>query len=147
MPTFVGDILIFLMCSSLVAGDLLVCEGGEVGRCAIWTKQDGEYFYQKALHRIRVDKEILLPEYLQEFFYWMANLGGLVKASSEVTFAHLTAEKIKTLSVPIPSLQRQKEYTSLYNKTLEIRNRFNALQKEEDALFGSLVVRAFKGEL
>ena len=34
-------------------GDLLVCEGGEVGRCAIWTGQLTECGFQKALHRLR----------------------------------------------------------------------------------------------
>ncbi|WP_249273323.1 restriction endonuclease subunit S, partial [Salmonella enterica] len=33
-------------------GDLLICEGGEPGRCAIWNKP-GEFYFQKALHRVR----------------------------------------------------------------------------------------------
>ncbi len=37
----------------LRAGDLLVCEGGEVGRAAIWRGQIRECYYQKALHRLR----------------------------------------------------------------------------------------------
>src|SRR5215208_5132633 len=34
-------------------GDLLVCEGGEVGRAAIWDAPIDECYYQKALHRLR----------------------------------------------------------------------------------------------
>ncbi len=34
-------------------GDLLVCEGGEVGRAAIWRESIEECYYQKALHRLR----------------------------------------------------------------------------------------------
>src|ERR1700730_2151716 len=34
-------------------GDLLVCEGGEIGRAAIWQQQIPECYYQKALHRLR----------------------------------------------------------------------------------------------
>jgi type I restriction enzyme S subunit len=37
----------------LKAGDLIVCEGGEVGRCAIWKDALVECYYQKALHRLR----------------------------------------------------------------------------------------------
>jgi type I restriction enzyme, S subunit len=34
-------------------GDLLVCEGGEIGRAAIWNRPMEECYYQKALHRLR----------------------------------------------------------------------------------------------
>lgn len=36
----------------LQKGDLLICEGGEAGRCAIWYS-DEEMYYQNALHRVR----------------------------------------------------------------------------------------------
>lgn len=74
----------------LKAGDLLVCEGGEVGRCAIWRNQLTDCYYQKALHRVRVKSTVITSEYLQEYFYWMATLGGLASSVSEVTFSHLT---------------------------------------------------------
>jgi len=132
---------------SLKNGDLLVCEGGEVGRCAIWEKENQEYYYQKALHRIRVEKKLICPEYLQEYLYWMSLLGGLIKASSEVTFSHLTAEKIKTLQVPVPPIELQKKFIGKYNKILAIRNKLNNLLDQNNNLFQSVVQRAFKGEL
>lgn len=36
----------------LQKGDLLICEGGEAGRSAIWGS-DEEMYYQNALHRVR----------------------------------------------------------------------------------------------
>ena len=33
-------------------GDLVICEGGDVGRCAVW-KSDKSIAFQKALHRVR----------------------------------------------------------------------------------------------
>ena len=44
-------------------GDLLVCEGGEIGRCAVWHNQLQPCFFQKALHRIRCDRRIIHPDY------------------------------------------------------------------------------------
>jgi type I restriction enzyme, S subunit len=44
-------------------GDVLVCEGGEVGRCAIWKEQIKDIYFQKALHRVRVDRTRMTPEY------------------------------------------------------------------------------------
>src|SRR5436309_2779920 len=37
----------------LVAGDVLVCEGGEPGRAAVWDGRDPQMKFQKALHRVR----------------------------------------------------------------------------------------------
>ena len=47
-------------------GDLVVCEGGEPGRCAIWKDQIPGMKIQKALHRVRVH-DCLDYRYL---FYW-----------------------------------------------------------------------------
>jgi len=44
---------------ALQAGDLLVCEGGEPGRCAVW-RDSREMAYQKALHRVRVSERVLV---------------------------------------------------------------------------------------
>ena len=43
---------------SLKNGDILMCEGGEIGRCAIWKDELEECYFQKAIHRIRLNKEI-----------------------------------------------------------------------------------------
>ena len=45
----------------LKAGDLLICEGGEPGRCAIWRDEREEMYFQKALHRVRTLGRVL-PE-------------------------------------------------------------------------------------
>ena len=39
-------------------GDLLICEGGEPGRCAIWTEERTNCYYQKAIHRVRPRKGV-----------------------------------------------------------------------------------------
>ncbi|MFO7591107.1 MAG: hypothetical protein R6X23_09445 [Acidimicrobiia bacterium] len=46
-------------------GDVPVCEGGDVGRAAIWRGASGEVAYQKALHRLRpLNPKQDVPEYL-----------------------------------------------------------------------------------
>lgn len=37
----------------VLPGDLLICEGGEPGRCAIWSDSEIEIYFQKAIHRAR----------------------------------------------------------------------------------------------
>ena len=45
-------------------GDLLVCEGGEIGRCAVWHNEIQPCFFQKALHRVRCNRQLVQPDYL-----------------------------------------------------------------------------------
>lgn len=100
----------------LKQGDLLVCEGGEIGRCAIWDNQIQDCYYQKALHRVRPDYNVLTSVYLQEYFYSMAKGNAFSEFVSEVTFSHLTAEKLKNLLIPIPEISIQRKFEIIYNK-------------------------------
>lgn len=79
---------------SLRRGDLLVCEGGEVGRCAIWNEDLAECFYQKALHRLR-PKRGDLPRYMLYVIRCAAMAGAFVSGSNQSTIDHLTAEKLR----------------------------------------------------
>ncbi|CAK2355000.1 restriction endonuclease subunit S [Vibrio crassostreae] len=131
----------------LQSGDLLVCEGGEIGRCAIWNEQVQDCYYQKALHRVRIDPQLLTPEYLQEYFFWMAKLGGLVNSTNEVTFKHLTAEKMNKLKVPLAPISKQTEFSAIYTSIRSELNNNVELMKEADTTFSALMQKAFKGEL
>ncbi len=131
----------------LKQGDLLVCEGGEIGRCAIWNEDVHDCYYQKALHRVRVDQSLATPEYLQEYFFWMAKLGGLVNSTNEVTFKHLTAEKMNKLKVPLPPIDKQKNFSAIYSSIRKQLDQNNLLIKESYESFNALMQKAFKGEL
>ncbi|NWG06123.1 MAG: restriction endonuclease subunit S [Chloroflexi bacterium] len=94
-------------------GDILMCEGGEVGRCAIWKNQIEECYFQKALHRVRPNAELVKSEYLVHLFWWLAQTGGLGDFTSQVTIAHLTGEKLKELVIPVPPLSLQDEFAGV----------------------------------
>ena len=47
----------------LIKGDVLICEGGEVGRTTIWNEEMNECYFQKALHRGRPNTNRILPIY------------------------------------------------------------------------------------
>jgi type I restriction enzyme S subunit len=132
---------------TLEDGDLLVCEGGDVGRCAIWKNELDDCYYQKALHRVRVNKEVVIPEYIQEYFYWMSKLGGLSASVSEVTFSHLTAAKMAELEVPVPPLELQISYKEKIEALNSQFKQINSSNHDFSDLFNSLMQRAFKGEL
>lgn len=82
-------------------GDLLVCEGGEVGRAAIWNQAVDECYFQKALHRLRPKggyNVALMVSLLQR----LANTGALQNYVTQTSIAHLPKDKFET--VPIPSI-------------------------------------------
>lgn len=96
---------------ALEYGDLLVCEGGEVGRCAVWKNQVNNCFFQKALHRIRCDKSIIIPDYLAWWFKVHANYNSFDDiVGSKATIPHLTGIKLKQLMIEVPPIDLQNQF-------------------------------------
>ncbi|PNV66409.1 restriction endonuclease [Rubneribacter badeniensis] len=92
---------------SLRNGDLIMCEGGEPGRCAIWRNQLPNVYYQKALHRIRPHKDIVDVRWLYYWFLLQGRIGGLKKHFVETTIKHLVGEDLKCVEIDLPSLELQ----------------------------------------
>lgn len=92
----------------LRTGDLLVCEGGEVGRAAIWSGQLAECFYQKALHRLRARRSAAdVPRFQMYLLRAAADLGIFVAGEGKSTIAHLTAEALRRYRFAYPSPEEQ----------------------------------------
>jgi type I restriction enzyme, S subunit len=128
-------------------GDVLICEGGEVGRSAIWKDELEECYYQKALHRARPDPELALPEFILWLMYSLANLGGLGDFTSQVTIAHLTGVKLKTIEFPLPPLEEQKKFAEICGQFRRLQNQQREALRQADHLFDTLLHRAFSGAL
>ncbi|NED22571.1 restriction endonuclease subunit S [Streptomyces sp. SID9913] len=86
-------------------GDLVVCEGGEIGRCAIWNR-DEPIAYQKALHRVRVS-EALETRYLRYYLEYAASTGKLARFATGSTIKHLPQQRLREVPVPVPPLGEQ----------------------------------------
>lgn len=94
-------------------GDLLVCEGGEIGRCAVWHNEIQPCYFQKALHRVRCKKEIVLPDYLAWWFkYNCDNKGFAAIEGAKATISHLPGAKLKALLVSVPPIEQQKQFAT-----------------------------------
>jgi type I restriction enzyme, S subunit len=87
-------------------GDVLVCEGGEVGRAAIWNGQLTECYFQKALHRVRTSSA-LLPKFLLYLLEYYSRINAFERHTSGSTIAHLPQEDLRNLPVPIPPSAEQ----------------------------------------
>ena len=89
-------------------GDLLVCEGGEVGRAAIWTNESGAIGFQKALHRLRPRSATQdEPRFL---FYALraASDSDAFNDGHVSTIAHLTGDKLRGHRFPFPPIDEQR---------------------------------------
>lgn len=87
-------------------GDLLVCEGGEVGRAAIVGEMPSLIGYQKALHRLRPNNSNEDVRYLFYTLYWAAKT-GVFNAGGISTIAHLTGEQLRKYRFPTPPFPEQ----------------------------------------
>lgn len=102
-------------------GDVLVCEGGEVGRAAIWHGQLSECYYQKALHRVRTSAA-LLPEFLLYLLEYYARTRAFERYTSGSTIAHLPQEDLRNLPVPIPPAGSQERIVAAIEEQLSRLN-------------------------
>ena len=94
-------------------GDLLMCEGGEIGRCAIWQGFESEIYYQKALHRVRPIKKEGYTRFLYFYMQFIASQGRLTRLVGETSIPHLTREKLLDLPILLPPLSEQKAIAAL----------------------------------
>ncbi len=100
---------------SLRPGDLLVSEGGDVGRCAIWRNELPECYFQNSINRIRNRKS----NNVQFLYYWIQSVkqGGFIDIlCHKSTIAHFTAEKVAALPVPFPPINEQDAIAAFLNR-------------------------------
>lgn len=88
-------------------GDLIVCEGGEVGRAAIWRNELSECYYQKALHRLRAKSGYDVRLMLALLTHWSAT-GAFADFVTQTSIAHLPREKFVLMPLPLPSGPEQR---------------------------------------
>lgn len=88
------------------SGDLIMCEGGEPGRCAIWNHPEVQMMYQKALHRIRPYKSVSVT-YLYNVFQWLCGHSDFSSYFTGSTIKHLPADVLTKILIPVPPCAEQ----------------------------------------
>ena len=100
----------------LLPGDVLVCEGGEVGRAAIWQGELDRCCFQKALHRLRPKTQDTLAEFLLMFMRRAVDLGLLQNYTSQTSIAHLTQEKFAMVPFLSPKPDEQRAISKTFRE-------------------------------
>ena len=108
---------------SLSDGDLVVVEGGEPGRCAVWDSDlaDGIMVFQKALHRVRPEGGVS-ARFLALLLRNGVNDGRLQGLFTGTTIKHLTGEKLKLYAIPLPPVQEQHRIVDRVSELMAVCN-------------------------
>ena len=129
-------------------GDLLICNGGDVGRAAIWD-YDYDICLQNHISKLRKKQDNLEVRFF--FYYFMlSKLKGNIN-SKGIGISSLSAKDLLAMSVKLPTLQEQIEIVRILDNILLKQQQ--AKEKAEDVLEKielikkSILARAFRGEL
>lgn len=97
---------------TICKGDLLVCEGGDIGRAAIWTF-DYDMRIQNHIHKLRAYYPIETKLYYYTFYYY--KLIGKISGNG-IGIQGLSSNALHNLIVPLPPIQEQTRITAAVNK-------------------------------
>lgn len=132
-------------------GDLLVCEGGDCGRSAVWD-YDEEVCIQNHVHRLRPYRDVNIY-YFYYLFYLYKNTGRL--RGKGVAIQGLSNEAIHKVVLPLAPLEEQHRivakieellpYVDRYATAYEKLEQFNAKFPED--MKKSLLQYAIQGKL
>ena len=135
----------------LLYNDLLVCEGGDIGRTAIWRNDLDDCYYQNHIHRLRLKKETISPLFFMNWMYY-----GVVLASkyfgigNRTTIPNLSASRLKSFQFPFPPLPEQKKIAHVLSKiqqSIETQEQIiKTTQELKKALMQKLFTEGLNGE-
>ena len=125
-------------------GDLIVCEGGEIGRCAVWHNQVQPCYFQKALHRVRCNTEFIIPDYLARWFQYNCEHKGFAAIEgAKATIAHLPGAKLKALQVVVPPVELQNQFAIFVSQVDKSKAVVQQALAKDQLLFDSLMQQYF----
>lgn len=117
---------------NLEFGDIVMCEGGEPGRCAIWKNQLPRMMFQKALHRIR-PRASMDHRFLYYSFLNRGKANGFDQYCTGSTIKHLPQQNLAKVEVEVPPLPTQRRIASIlsaYDDLIENNTRRIAILEE-----------------
>jgi type I restriction enzyme S subunit len=138
---------------ALKSDDLLVCEGGDIGRTAIWNNGLIRCYYQNHLHRARLRD--INEAHAQFVLYWLwyaFEIGSVYFGRGNVTtIPNLSQSKLCELPMPVPTVSEQRKIAKILGivrKSIGQQERLSALTAElKTALLHQLLTRGLRGEL
>ena len=119
----------------LQKGDLLICEGGDAGRTAIWEYED-EMYYQNALHRVRFFGGIN-PHYFRSLLEFYKINGIIDSYCKGMTIKHLVQGSLNAMRFPLPPLAEQERIVAKIEELVPLVEQYTAKSEKLNALNAS----------
>ena len=133
----------------LKKGDVLICEGGETGRSAVWNLEI-EMGFQNAIHRVRPSDK-LQPAFVCYQFEWLVKNGYLDENFTGVTIKHFSQQKLRKVKLVIPPPEEQEKIVEILEEQLSRLDAalasVRAVRVKSRRFRRSLLHAAFTGEL
>ena len=131
-------------------GDLLVCEGGDVGRTAIWRGELDDCLYQNHIHRLRQKDDSVIPDF---YLYWLQAAILVFHAyqgkNSTTTIPNLSGGQLKSFLMPLAPKNEQNQIVNALNERIPTVEQLNKTIQEEldtiNTLPVALLGQAFSG--
>ena len=112
--------------------DLLICEGGDVGRSAIWNS-DQEMYYQNALHRVRFYGDVCPDFYLLVLECYKGNK-ILDEYSKGMTIKHLVQSSLNAIYMPLPPALEQIRIVEMISRIRPYLQKYDAAESSLNEL-------------
>jgi type I restriction enzyme, S subunit len=135
----------------LALGDLLVCEGGDIGRAAVWNGEAATMSFQNHLHRLRPIGDDVEPRFYVYFLQsGFTQLGIFEGAGNKTTIPNLSRNRLAALDVPHPGIDEQRDIAralARVREAMKLHDQSLAVSQDlKRAAMATLFTRGLKGE-
>lgn len=129
-------------------GDLLVCNGGDVGRAAIWN-YDYDICLQNHISKLRRKTDSISVPFFYYYFMFLKINGNI--AGRGIGIASLSAKYLLAIKVYLPPMTEQQQIShildELFDKEQQTKEAAEAVLDRIELMKKSILARAFRGEL
>jgi type I restriction enzyme S subunit len=134
----------------LKKGDVLICEGGEPGRAAVWDDRVRGVYFQKAIHRVRFD-ECVDPFFFVHVLWCSALDERLSRYFTGTGISHFTGKSLKGYLFPLPPLAEQHRIVAKVDELMalcdQLEQQLSQADQQRLRLLEAVLAEALGGRL